>query len=88
VAEVAITGDPSDPATSGLLEVALGGYTPARVVALAPTGAGPSEIPLLRDRPQLKSRPTAYVCVGFACRRPVTDPDALRDQLTEVEASV
>ena len=26
-------------------------------------------------------RPTAYVCRGYACDKPVTDPDALAEQL-------
>ena len=92
VAEVAITGDPGDEGTRALLEVALGGYAPARVVAVARTDArtdgGSSAVPLLRDRPRLKGRPTAYVCLGFSCRLPVTDPDALREQLAEVALAV
>jgi uncharacterized protein YyaL (SSP411 family) len=33
---------------------------------------GPSEdIPLLADRPAIDGRPTAYVCRGFVCERPV-----------------
>jgi hypothetical protein len=88
VAEVAITGDPEDEATQGLLQVALGGYAPARVVAVSRTDGGPTEVPLLRDRPRLRGRPTGYVCLGFTCRLPVTDPDALRDQLAEVAGAV
>ena len=88
VAEVAITGDPEDEATQALLQVTLGGYAPARVVAFSRTDGGPTTVPLLRDRPRLRGRPTAYVCLGFTCRLPVTDPDALRDQLAEVAAAV
>jgi uncharacterized protein YyaL (SSP411 family) len=89
VAEVAIVGDPASEATRALLMVAGGGYAPNRVVAsAAPDGAAKSAVPLLRDRPLVKDRPTAYVCRGFACRLPVTDPDALREQLAEVAAAV
>ena len=40
-------------------------------------------VPLLRDRTAIDGRATAYVCEGFSCRLPVTDPDALADQLGE-----
>jgi uncharacterized protein YyaL (SSP411 family) len=83
VAEVAIVGDPSDEATRALLEVASGGFTPNRVVALLAAGGQASSIPLLEARIELDGRPTAYVCRSFACRLPVTDPEALRDQLAE-----
>jgi uncharacterized protein YyaL (SSP411 family) len=43
---------------------------------------------LLAERSRLKGRPTAYVCRNFACRLPVTDADALRDQLAEVTGAV
>ena len=87
VAEVAIVGDPDDPATRELLEVAAGGYAPNRVLALRPGGRD-SAVPLLAERSMIKDRPTAYVCRDFACRLPVTDADALRDQLAEVSATV
>ncbi|GAB2658042.1 thioredoxin domain-containing protein [Prescottella soli] len=50
---------------------------------LAPGGAvvvaGPADsTPLLADRPQVDGAPTAYVCRGFVCDRPVTDVGALR----------
>jgi uncharacterized protein YyaL (SSP411 family) len=90
IAEVAIVGDLEDAATRRLLGVGSGGYAPSRVVA-AGAGAGSataSAVPLLRDRPLLKGRPTAYVCRGFACQAPVTDADALERQLAEAGAVV
>jgi uncharacterized protein YyaL (SSP411 family) len=88
VAEIAIVGDPSDDATRALLAVASGGYEPNRVVAVLADGGAASAIPLLEARVQVNGRPTAYVCRGFACRLPVTDPDALREQLAEVAGAV
>jgi uncharacterized protein YyaL (SSP411 family) len=88
VAEVAIVGDPSDAGTRALLEVAVGGYEPNRVVALLADESATSAVPLLDARTKIDGRPTAYVCRNFACRLPVTDPDALRDQLAESAGSV
>jgi uncharacterized protein YyaL (SSP411 family) len=87
VAEVAIVGPPAAESTRALLGVASGTYAPARVVAAGP-GEGETVIPLLRDRPLRGGRPTAYVCHGFACREPVTDPEALAEQLAEHAAAV
>jgi hypothetical protein len=47
---------------------------------------GSSAIPLMLGRTRLNGRPTAYVCRDFACQAPVTDADALREQLQEREA--
>lgn len=87
IAEVAVVGPPEADETRALLAVAHGSYAPARVVA-AGDGSGSTDVPLLRDRPLRGGRPTAYVCRGFACREPVTDPDALAEQLAEHEAAV
>jgi uncharacterized protein YyaL (SSP411 family) len=82
VAEVAIVGDAGDPAARALIEIAGGSYAPTRVLAVAPDGDA-SAIPLLHDRPRRDGMPTAYVCRGFACQAPVTDPEALEAQLAE-----
>jgi uncharacterized protein len=42
------------------------------------TGGAEGAVPLLRDRPLVDGRPTAYVCERFACRRPVAEPEQLR----------
>jgi uncharacterized protein len=57
-------------------------YLPNKVVVLAEDADDSAEfIPLLRERTLLDGRPTAYVCENFACRRPVTSAEDLREQL-------
>jgi uncharacterized protein len=55
---------------------------------LAPPGSvvvvGPPDragVPLLADRPLVDGRPTAYVCRGFVCDRPVTTVEELEARL-------
>ena len=43
--------------------------------------AGASSIPLLADRTLVDGAPAAYVCEHYACRLPVTTPDALRTEI-------
>jgi hypothetical protein len=40
-----------------------------------------SSVTLLEGRTLIDGRATAYVCRNFACRLPITDPAALREQL-------
>ncbi|MBA2557773.1 MAG: thioredoxin domain-containing protein [Chloroflexi bacterium] len=78
--EVAIVGGPASAERWALEEVAFRGFRPLQVVAAA--SPGETAVPLLRDRPMIDGRATAYVCRGFACRQPVTDPAELAEQLT------
>jgi uncharacterized protein YyaL (SSP411 family) len=60
---------------------------PGAVLAVGPgePAAGASQealVTLLRDRPMVDGRPTAYVCRGFVCDRPTTDPTELAALLT------
>ena len=82
IVELAIVGEPADPATRALIETARSG---GRVDVVVAASADPSSsvVPLLADRVEIGGRPTAYVCRGFACRLPVTDPAALAAQLRE-----
>jgi uncharacterized protein YyaL (SSP411 family) len=90
VREIAIAGDPRAADTQPLLAAVRAGYRPHQVVAVGVPArtvdaAEPAEaaeaVPLLADRPLVASRPTAYVCRGFACDVPVTDAAALAAQL-------
>ena len=83
--EVAVIGEPDDPATRALVhEVVRERFFPNVVLAVAdPAGEHPAAgVELLTDRPQTDGKPTAYVCERFACTAPVTDPAALAEQLT------
>ena len=48
---------------------------PGQVMAVSPS-PDDSAIPLLHERTRIDGAATAYVCRGFACQRPVTDPPA------------
>ena len=75
--EVAIAGDPADARTRALLTLVQQRFDPLRVLAWGPSG----EVPLLDDRPLVAGLPAAYVCRGFVCAAPVTEPDALERAL-------
>lgn len=74
--EVAVVGD----VLGDLHRTALLGTAPGAVVAAGP--AGSTELPLLADRPLVDGRPTAYVCRGFVCTAPTTDPAELAGLLS------
>ena len=78
--EIAVVGDPDDPATGELVRTALV-HAPLGAVLSRGDGLDDGGVPLLRDRVRVDGRPTAYVCEGFVCRLPVTSPDDLRDLL-------
>jgi len=78
--EIAIIGEGAD--AQRLLAVIRQQYRPNQVVAVAPDGHA-SGVPLLHGRAQVNRQATAYVCQNFVCRLPVTDANALAQQLAE-----
>ena len=78
--EIAIVGDPADPATQALLGVVRQLYLPTTVLALKRPGAS-SMLPLLADRDLVNGQPAAYVCQNYACQLPVTTAEELAAQL-------
>ena len=81
--EVAIIGDPAAADTRALLTVMQQQFRPNLVLAVAKPddSAAISAVPLLQERPQRNGAATAYVCQNFACKEPVTTPEALAAQL-------
>jgi uncharacterized protein YyaL (SSP411 family) len=71
VKEVALVGED----LGELAATVRSAYRPHLVLAGGP--AGSEQPPLLRDRPQLEGKPTAYACENFTCQAPVTDPQDL-----------
>ncbi|MEM7344502.1 MAG: hypothetical protein AAF485_09670 [Chloroflexota bacterium] len=82
--EVVVAGAPDDPRTRALLDVVRGQYLANGVVALNDPGRAEviaKAIPYAASMTALDGVPTAYVCRGYVCDAPVTDPTALREAL-------
>jgi uncharacterized protein len=82
--EVAIVGDPGRDDTSRLVTALRQRFLPNAVVALgnpedSQIGAA---IPLMQGRGLVRGEAAAYVCRGFVCELPTTDPDDLVRQLS------
>jgi uncharacterized protein YyaL (SSP411 family) len=74
--EVALAGD--EESVAALAAVVREALRPGVVLA-GPPGDG---VPLMEGRVPVDGRAAAYVCERFACQRPVTDADSLRDLLS------
>ncbi len=84
---IAILGDRSLPETAALLDEIWTRFIPNRVLAGAPGGLPASlASPLLDGKELLEGRPTAFVCEGYACKAPTTDPEELARSLRESRA--
>ncbi len=78
--EVALVGDVKSAAFKALERAVAERYVPSLVLAGGNGGKG-SLVKLLESRPLIDAKPTAYVCRSYSCDKPVTEPDALSDQL-------
>ncbi len=72
---------PAIPELAELATVARSAFRPHLV--LAGGREGDEEPELLRNRPTLDGRPTAYLCENFSCRLPVTTAADLRVELDD-----
>jgi uncharacterized protein YyaL (SSP411 family) len=75
--EIAVVGSPGSPDAKALLDEVFGVYLPNKVVACGSN----AETFLLKGKPQVNDRATAYVCENFTCKAPVTTAEELRREL-------
>ena len=80
-AQVVLAGDRGDPRLTALQRVTGSAFMPRAEILWAER-----ESPLIGRVPELQAmtsaaEPTAYVCQGFVCDRPTTDPEKLAEQL-------
>ncbi|MDO7868845.1 thioredoxin domain-containing protein [Nocardioides jiangxiensis] len=74
--EVVVVGEPGPERDA--LALAARRRPGAIVLVASPAETGDdAALDLLRHRPMVDGRPTAYVCRGMVCERPVTDPASL-----------
>jgi uncharacterized protein YyaL (SSP411 family) len=81
--ELALVGNGADEGWGALRAVVSARYLPNRVVA-GSADSTPPALPLLRDRPPIQGRATAYLCEGLVCRAPTTDPAVLAGQIDRI----
>jgi uncharacterized protein YyaL (SSP411 family) len=74
--EVAIVGDPTEPATQALYQEVRKRYLPHTILA-SKRPEEESMLPLLAGRTLVDGKAAAYVCEHYACQLPVTDAAAL-----------
>jgi uncharacterized protein YyaL (SSP411 family) len=81
--EIVILGDKDSSEMKALRAEVWKPFLPNKIVvqaaANAPTGA--AAIPLLAGRTLIDGQPTAFVCEGYTCKQPTTQPDELASQL-------
>jgi uncharacterized protein YyaL (SSP411 family) len=89
IKEVVVIGSPDSLEMQALLAEIWTPYLPNKVVVQGSPADAESAafIPLLRDRPQLENRATAFVCEHFVCKKPTTSPAELATQLGNVTGS-
>jgi uncharacterized protein YyaL (SSP411 family) len=85
--EVVIAGRLGAEDTVAMLAVLRRSYLPGLTILLRPEGEEGAAIaaiaPFTREMGAIGGRAAAYVCAGFSCRRPVTDPEELAALLKE-----
>ncbi|CAN5804415.1 thioredoxin domain-containing protein [soil metagenome] len=84
--EIAIIGEPEAPDTQALVQTVYVHYLPNKVVAgrAEEDEESAASVPLLADRLTVDSNATAYLCEGYVCQSPTTEPDELAVQLFEI----
>ncbi len=81
VKQVAIVGEMDGANARALIGVVRERYRPNVVVAASESPPEKDAPALLRDRPLIEGKSTAYVCEGFVCLQPVTKSEELAREL-------
>jgi uncharacterized protein YyaL (SSP411 family) len=84
--ELALIGGPAEPQAKSFLEIVRMRYLPNRLIAVAAAGGRQRPMPLLSDRRAIDGNVTAYLCEGFVCQAPTTDPLELARQMDAFSA--
>jgi uncharacterized protein len=81
IRQAAVVGDPALKETQSFLEILRKGFHPLWMMAVSSLPLPDNAPSLLLDRPLVNGKPTAYVCEGFICKKPVNDIQSLLEQL-------
>jgi len=79
--DAVIAGDGDDPRAIALRRAAGSAYQPDLVIAPLPTGDGIPSWPIFEGKTARDGQATAYVCRGYVCDEPTSDPERVRAQV-------
>ena len=83
--EIVIAGDPASPVTKEMQAVVQRAFLPNRVLLFKPVGAEGERLAAVCAYAQslhpVDRQPTAYICENYACQKPITAIDELRQSL-------
>ena len=85
--DAVIAGGPADEATAALRNAVAGPYAPDLVIATAPPDSSDDGWSLFEGKLARDGQATAYVCRGYACDAPTTDPQEAAAQVARVALS-
>ena len=85
--DAVIAGGPADDATAALRNAVAGPYAPDLVIATAPPDSSDGGWSLFEGKLARDGQATAYVCRGYACDAPTTDPQEAAAQVARVALS-
>jgi hypothetical protein len=80
--DTVVAGEPDDPRSLALRRAAAAPYAPDLVITAVAPGDALTERPLYAGKGPRDGDPTAYVCRGYACDVPTTDPETVTAQVT------
>jgi uncharacterized protein YyaL (SSP411 family) len=84
--EVAVIGKLGDPETERALKAIRQAFRPNQVMAFHDPTAGnpPDLVPLIKDKPDVDGKVTAYICENYSCRAPLAGAEAVQQSFTDV----
>ena len=85
--DAVIAGDATDAAARGLRHAVARPYAPDLVIAAAPPKGGMDGWPLFDGKLARDGTATAYVCRGYACEAPTSDPQEAAAQVARIALS-
>jgi uncharacterized protein len=86
--DAVVAGDPDDAGASALRRAVARPFAPNLVIAPLVPGGPLADLPLFAGKGIREGAPTAYVCRGYACDEPTTDPDQAAAQVAGLAARV
>lgn len=83
--QIVIAGPVDDPATLEMLRLVHSRFLPAKVLLVLPPGKVrerlAKRLPMIKGMVPIDGKPTAYVCVDYACELPTNDLETVRKLL-------